>query len=102
VTLVLLALLFIPALLASAFVLWRWRRADTAAPVRILAEAAPAAATISGSADPLAALDDLLSELERATVRIDGSDELDEAAVVELERLADRLEAAAQSLEGVA
>ena len=34
-------------------------------------------------------------------MRIDGADELDEHAVVELERLADRLEAAAASLERV-
>jgi hypothetical protein len=94
------ALLFLPALVAIAALVWRWRRAD-AEPPRILAEAVPPAATISGEADPLDALDDVLSELERATVRIDGSDELDEDAVVELERLADRLEAAARSLERV-
>jgi hypothetical protein len=34
-------------------------------------------------------------------VRIDGADELDESAVVELERLADKLEAAAAALERV-
>jgi len=98
---VLQALLFVPALVTIAALLWRWRRGDEA-PVRVLAEAAPPAATISGDSDPFAALDDLLAELERTTVRIDGSDELDEGAVVELERLAERLEAAAHSLEGVA
>ena len=96
---VLAALLFLPAFVTIAALLWRWHRAE---PVRVVAEAVPAAATISGEVDPLAALDDLLSELERTTVRIDGSDDLDEDAVVELERLADRLEAAAQSLERVA
>jgi hypothetical protein len=35
-------------------------------------------------------------------VRIDGADMLDESAVVELERLAEQLEAAAAGLEGVA
>ena len=99
---VLQALLFLPALLVIVSLLWRWRRGDRQPPVRVLAEAAPPVATISGDADPLAALDDLLGELERTTVRIDGSDELDEEAVVELERLADRLEAAAHSLERVA
>jgi hypothetical protein len=98
----LLALLFAPALVAIAAILWRWQRAAEAEPVRVVAEAVPPAATVSGDADPLAALDDLLSELERTTVRIDGSDELDEDAVTELERLADRLEAAAHSLERVA
>ena len=88
------ALLFLPALVAIAFVLVR-------RPVRVLAEAAPPAATISGTVDPLAAIDALLAELEGATVRIDGANELDERAVVELERLAERLEAAAASLERV-
>jgi hypothetical protein len=96
---VLLALLFLPALVAAAVLLWRWRRAEETP--RVLAETAPAPAWISGDADPFAALDTLLEELETATVRIDGSDELDEAAVVELERLADRLEAAAAALEHV-
>jgi hypothetical protein len=82
-----------------------------ATPVRVLAEAMPGPATISGeveppaereSIDPLDAIDALLAELETATVRIDGADELDESAVVELERLADRLEAAAAGLERVA
>jgi hypothetical protein len=91
---VLYALLFLPAILAIAFVLVR-------RPVRVLEEAAPAPPTISGDADPVATLDALLAELEGATVRIDGADELDDNAVVELERLADMLEAAAASLERV-
>jgi hypothetical protein len=96
---VLLALLFLPALVAIATLTWRWRKP---APPRVLAEAAPRPVTISGDADPLAAIDALLVELEGATVRIDGSDDLDERAVVELEQLAERLEAAAASLERVA
>jgi hypothetical protein len=91
---VLYGLLFLPAALAIAFVLMR-------RPVRVLAEAAPAPATISGDVDPIATLDALLAELEGATVRIDGADELDGQAVLELERLADLLEAAAASLERV-
>jgi len=91
---VLYALLFLPAVLAIAFVLVRRR------PVRVLAEAALPPATISGALDPMAELDALLVELEGATVRIDGADELDEHAVVELERLADRFEAAAASIGG--
>ena len=91
---VLYALLFLPALLAIAFVLVR-------RPVRVLAEAAPPPATISGDVDPIATLDALLAELEGATVRIDDADELDDNAVVELERLADMLEAATASLERV-
>jgi hypothetical protein len=55
-----------------------------------------------GDVDPIAALDALLTELESATVRIGGADELDERAVVELEQLAEKLEAAAASLERVA
>jgi hypothetical protein len=94
----LLALLFLPAFVAIAVLAVRWLRAE---PVRVLAEAAPTAATVSGEVDPVATLDSLLAELEGATIRIDGADELDERAVVELERLADRLEAAARSLEGV-
>jgi len=93
---VLLALLFLPAVVAIVFVLTRPRRRE-----RVLAEAAPPPAQISGDADPMAAIDALLAELEGATVRIDGADTLDERAVVELERLADRLEAAAASLERV-
>ena len=91
---VLYALLFLPALIAIAFVLVR-------RPVRVLEEAAAAPATISGDVDAIATLDALLAELEGATVRIDGADELDENSVVELERLADMLEAAAVSLERV-
>jgi exonuclease VII small subunit len=70
-------------------------------PVRVLAEAVPPAAEISGDVDPMSALDALLAELERTTVRIEGADELDESAVAELERLADKLEAAAAALERV-
>jgi hypothetical protein len=91
---VLYALLFVPALLAIALVLVR-------RPVRVLAEVTAPPATISGSVDPIATLDALLAELEGATVRIDGADELDDQAVLELERLADLLEAAAASLERV-
>lgn len=91
------ALLFLPAIVAIAFVVMRPR-----AKPRVLAEAVPAAATITGEVDPIAALDALLSELESATVRIGGADELDERAVVELEQLAEKLEAAAASLERVA
>jgi hypothetical protein len=91
---VLYALLFLPALVAIAFVFAR-------RPVRVLEEVAAPPATISGTVDPLATLDALLAELEGATVRIDGADELDDEAVLELERLADLLEAAALSLERV-
>jgi hypothetical protein len=87
------ALLFVPAVLAIAFLLLR--RPE---PPRVLAEAVPAAATISGEVDPVAALDALIAELEETTVRIDGADELDGDAVRKLERLAERLEAAAEAL----
>jgi hypothetical protein len=70
-------------------------------PAGVIAEAATPPATISGAVDPIAALDALLAELEGATVRIDGADELDENAVVELERLADKFEGAAAILERV-
>ena len=93
---VLYALLFVPALVAIVFIVLRPRRKP-----RVLAEAVPAPATISGTADPIAALDALLTELEGTTVRISGADELDERAVAELEQLADKLEAAAASLERV-
>ena len=97
---VLIALLFVPALVTIAALLVHWRRRPE--PVRVLAEAiAPPAATISGPVDPIAALDALLAELEGATVRIDGADELDESAVAELELLAEKLEAAAATLERV-
>jgi hypothetical protein len=89
------ALLFLPALLAIAFLLLRRPRRGRP---RVLAEAVPAPATISGDVDAIAALDALLAELERATVRIDGADELDGDAVRELERLAEKLEAAAEAL----
>jgi hypothetical protein len=91
---VLYALLFLPALLAIAFVLVR-------RPVRVLAETALPPATVSGDLDPMAALDALLAELEGTTVRIDGAEELDEHAVLALERLADKFEAAAAGLERV-
>lgn len=95
----LLALLFLPALVAAVLLALRWRRP---APARLLAEAAaPAVPEISGPADPVAALDALLADLEGATVRIDGADDLDERSVAELERLAERLEAAASALERV-
>ena len=93
----LLALLFLPALVAVGVLVLRWSR-----PARVLAEAAPPPPTISGTVDPVATLDALLGELEGATVKIDGADELDDEAVVELERLAERLEAAAASLGRVA
>jgi hypothetical protein len=85
----------------------------------VLAEAVPARATISGvvappspprpvlipspppagtSSDTLDTLDALLAELESATVRIDGADAFDEESVTELEGLAARLEAAAESI----
>jgi hypothetical protein len=95
---VLTALGLVVPLLVAAALLVRWLRP---APARVLAAAAPAAPAISGDADPIAALDALLAELERTTVRIDGADELDESSVAELERLAEKLEAAAASLEGV-
>jgi hypothetical protein len=83
---VLYALLFLPAILASVFVLVR-------RPVRVLDEIALPPPTISGDVDPVVTLDTLLAELEGAT--------LDERAAIELERLADLLEAAAASLERV-
>lgn len=94
------ALLFLPAFVAIATLVLRWRRPSP--PARVLAEAAPPATSISGDVDPVAALDALLAELEGATVRIDGADEVGSEAVAELERLADKLEAAAASLERVA
>jgi len=87
------ALLFVPAVLAIAFLLLR--RPDVP---RVLAEAVPAPATISGEVDPVAVLDALVAELEATTVRIDGADELDGDAVRTLEHLAERLEAAAEAL----
>ena len=93
-----LVLLFAPALVAIAVLAWRWRPR----PTRVVAEAATAPPpTISGSVDPIATLDALLAELEGTTVRIDGADELDESAAIELDRLAAKLEAAAASLERV-
>jgi hypothetical protein len=67
-----LALLFTPALVAIVVLAWRWRPR----PTRVVAEAAATAPTLTGSVDPLAALDALLADLEGATVRIDGADEL--------------------------
>jgi hypothetical protein len=93
---VLYALLFLPAIVAIAFVLFRTRQP------RVLAEAVPTPPELTGEIDPIAALDTLLAELEQATVKIDGADELDDAAVVRLEQLAEKLEAAAASLVGVA
>jgi hypothetical protein len=79
---VLYALLFVPALLAVAYVAVRARR-----PVAIVEEAA-------APPNAFATLDNLLSELERLT--------LDERDVDELERLADELERTARELERVA
>jgi hypothetical protein len=93
---VLYVLLFLPAIVAIAFVLLRPRK------VRVLAEAVPPPTEVSGDVDPLAALDALLAELERTTVRIDGADTFDDGAVAELEQLAEKLEAAAASLVRVA
>jgi hypothetical protein len=94
---VLYALLFLPALVAIVLVCLRPRHKP-----RVVAEAVPPPATITGEVDPIKTLDALLIDLEDATVRIGGADELDERAVVELEQLAERLEAAAASLERVA
>jgi hypothetical protein len=91
-----LALLPVIAVLL-AVVLARRRRKPARRPVRVLAEAAPLPPTISGELDPVAALDALLAEVEATTVRIGGADELDAAAVRELEQLAEMLEAAAES-----
>ena len=92
------ALGLVVPLLVVAILIVRWRRP---APVRVLAAVAPAPSVLSGEVDPISALGALLAELEGATVRIDGADELDESAVVELERLADKLEAATAALESV-
>jgi hypothetical protein len=92
---VLTALGLVVPLLVAAALLVRWLRP---APARVLAAAAPASPANYGDPDPL---DALLAELEGTTVRIDGADELDESSIAELERLAEKLEAAAASLEGV-
>ncbi len=76
------ALLFLPALVAIAFVL-RPRRH------RVLAESA--GTTPLAPEDPFAALDAVLAQLEQAT--------LDERSVDELERLADELERVGESLQ---
>ena len=94
--LVVVALVVLACGAAAAAVAVRRRRRPE--PVRVLAAAAPAPATISGEVDPLVALEALLVELERTTVRIDGADRLDADAVVELERLAGTIESAAESL----
>jgi hypothetical protein len=100
VVLVLAGLVLLVLVYASIYTMRRRTPAHT--PVRVIAEAVPAPATISGEVDPLAALDALLAELEATTVRIDGADELDQHAVATLEQLAERLEAAAAALERVA
>ena len=91
------ALLFLPAVVAIAYVVLRPRHEP-----RVLAAAVSPPVTITGDVDPIAALDALLAELEGTTVRIGGADELNEQAAFELERLAEKLEAAAASLERVA
>ena len=90
------AIPLVAAIVMVASLFLRRRRSEP--PVRVLAEAVPPPATISGDVDAVAALDALLAELERTTVRIDGADELDGDAVLELERLAALLEAAAEAL----
>jgi len=97
---VLVALALAAVLAAALVVLVLGRRRSRPEPVRVLAAAAPAPVEISGDVDPVAALDALLAELERTTVRIDGADKLDAGAVHELEALARRLEAAAAALAG--
>jgi hypothetical protein len=94
--LVILALAAVIACAVLAAVAVR-RRARAPEPVRVLAAAAPAPATISGDVDPIAALDALLAELERTTVRIGGADRLDADSVRELDRLAETIAAAAES-----
>jgi hypothetical protein len=79
---VLYALLFLPALVAIAFVVLRPRR------VRVLAEDA---GTQPRPADPMDALDALLAELETAT--------LDERSAEELETLAAQLERVGEALQ---
>jgi hypothetical protein len=58
----------------------------------------PPPAPARSSSDALDTLDALLAELESTTVRIDGADVFDEDSVADLEGLAERLEAAAESL----
>jgi hypothetical protein len=79
---VLYALLFVPALVAIAFVL-RPRR------VRLVEETA-----VVVPLNPFDTIDAILEQMESAT--------LDERGVEELERLAEELEAAASQLERVA
>jgi hypothetical protein len=83
---VLYALLFLPALVATAWIVLRARR-----PVTIVEEAAVVEEAVE---PPFASLETLLDELERKT--------LDERDVEELEALAAELEAAAARLERVA
>ena len=122
----LVALLAALVLVAAVALLARRRRTPEAVapeplPARpravVVAEAVPAPAKISGevarptfprpvlvpppaptSTNALDTLDALLAELESTTVRIDGADVFDEGSVAELEGLAERLEAAAESL----
>jgi hypothetical protein len=92
------ALVLLPVIaVLLAVVLVRRRRKPVMRPVRVLAEATAPPPTISGDVDPMAALDALLAEVEATTVRIGGADELDADAVLELEQLAEMLEAAAES-----
>ena len=86
------ALLFLPALVAIAFVVTRRKEI-------VLAEMIGPAPELSGEPDPLAALDALLAELERTTVRIESDDELDEEHVRALEALAERLERVGHALQ---
>ena len=86
------ALLFLPALFGIALVVLRPRE-------RVLAEVVLPAATVSGEADPLAALDALLAELERTTARIEGDVELDEEHVRALEALVEQLERVGHALQ---
>jgi hypothetical protein len=91
------ALATLLVLAAVAVAAFARRRRPAHAPVRVLAEATAPPPTISGDVDPVAALDALLAEVEATTVRIGGADQLDTDAVRELERLAEMLEAAAES-----
>jgi hypothetical protein len=92
------ALVLLPVIaVLLAVVLARHRRKPAMRPVRVLAEVTAPPPTISGDVDPMAALDALLAEVEATTVRIGGADELDADAVLELEQLAEMLEAAAES-----
>jgi exonuclease VII small subunit len=89
---VLYALLFLPALVAIAFVVTRRKEI-------VLAETIAPAPELSGEADPLAALDALLAELERTTARIEGDVALDEEHVRALEALVEQLERVGDALQ---